>query len=303
MDLQELDGVGAATEERIKSAGAKDVEELAGMDTETLVNAGLSESKAATLVSRAERETVVLQSGAEVRDEVAEKATISTGMDALDDILGGGFREGHIAGVSGESSSGKTQVAFRAIGAAIEQTGAPAVYIETERERFDPDRITELSDLDRETVDEKVWRAKAYSLDQQREAYEAIVDSFDEVSIVVVDSFTARFRLAEMFEGRAGLTDRNSAMVRHLNGIERMVDRLECPALLTLQVMGNPKRFGGSNSTWGGSLMDHTVTYTIKMSHAQGSFRKAQLSGHPSESDGEVLVTISNDGLYAHEDE
>lgn len=302
MKLTELKGVGDATAERVRAAGASDVDDLAEMDADELTNEGLSESKAEKLVRRARRETVVLQSGGEAREEAEEKDHITTGMEALDDILGGGYREGHIAGIVGGSSSGKTQLVFRALGAAVEQTGKPAIYIETERERFSAERIASLSDLDRETVEEKVWRAKAYSLDQQLEAYEAIVDAFDSVAIVVVDSFTAQFRLEEEFTGRGSLTDRNHQMVKHLNGVDRMVDRLDCPALLTLQIQGNPTAYGSGEATWGGSLMEHIITYDLKTSQAQGQFRKIQLIGHPSQSDGEVLLAIGEDTLEAHKE-
>lgn len=302
MELGELKGIGSATEERLNKAGIDAIDDLATAKPEDLTGNGISERKANTLISRAKRETVIIQSGAEAGEEAQQKTTITTGMDALDEMIGGGFRSGHIIGIPGASSSGKTQLVFKALGAAVAQTGKNAVYIETERGRFDPQRIADISDLDRATVDERVWRAKAYSLDQQREAYAAIRESFDDVSIIAVDSFTARFRLAEQFEGRTTLSDRNSAFVRHLNEIERTVQALECPALLTLQVMGNPQRFGGDHSTWGGSLVDHTITYTVKMAQAQGSFRKAQLRGHPSQSDDEVLVSIGDDEMDAHQE-
>ena len=302
MQLTELKGVGEATAERVKSAGADSVDDLASMTVEQLEEAGLSDTKAEKLIRRAQRETVVMQSAAEARQEAESKEYVTTGMEALDEVLGGGYREGHVAGISGESSSGKTQLVFRALGAAVEQTGDPAVYIETERERFSVERISELSNLDPEVVEEKVWRAKAYSLDQQLEAYAAVAESFDTLSLVVVDSFTARFRLNEAFNGRGSLTDRNHEMVKHLNGIDRLVEKLDVPVLLTLQVQGDPTPYGSNSATWGGTLMDHTITYDLKTAQAQGQFRKIQLRGHPSQSDGEVLLTIGEDELTAHKD-
>lgn len=299
MELQELKGVGEATAQRIRAAGVDSVETLANASIESLTEHGLSDSKANRLVSRAKRNSLIVQSGQEAADEAAAKEHISSGMPALDDVIGDGYREGHIVGLVGPPSSGKTQMVFRALGSAVEQTGDPAIYIETERERFDLDRVAELSTLERDEIAEKVWRVKAYSLDQQRESYEAILESFDDVSLVAVDSFTARFRLSEQFEGRGSLTDRNAAMVRHLNGTERLVEALQCPALLTLQIMGNPTRFGSSESTWGGTLMEHSITYLLKMSEAQGQFHKATLVGHPSQAEASVLVSIG-DELTAH---
>lgn len=303
MELQELKGIGPAMEERIHAAGITSVDELAEASTDTLTEQGISESKADKLLSRASRQSVVFQTAGEAKQEKEAKDHIPSGMDDMDDLLGGGYLEGHVVGISGASSTGKTQTVFRALGAAVEYDDRPVVYVETERERFDADRIVSLSDLSESDIEENIFRTKAYSLDQQREAYDAIRENFDDVSLVVVDSFTARFRLEEEFTGRTGLTDRNSAMVGHLNAIERMASSLGCPVLLTLQVMGNPSRFGGSDSTWGGSLMSHQITYNLKLSQAQGEFRKAELAGHPSQPEGEVLLSIGENEMKATKNE
>lgn len=299
MELSEIKGVGEATEATLSDAGVGSVQELAEADPEDLTEAGLSASRAEEFVNKAKRNTVIIQSGSEVQTEYDQRGWRTTGMEALDDILGGGIREGHIAGVTGRAGTGKTQIAFQALIAAVEDTGLPGIYIETERDRFDPDRLKSLAE-DESTVEDDIYRLRAYDLDKQRESYTAVAERFDEVAIVVVDSFTARFRLAEEFEGRASLTDRNSEMVRHLNRVEEMVHQLSTPALLTLQVMGNPSAYGSNEATWGGSLMDHTLTYKVKLKPAHGDFKEAQLRGHPAQSDDEVIYIIGDESVDAH---
>lgn len=300
MDLDELKGVGPAALERLKSAGVESVDVLANSTPDDLTDSGMSESKATKLIQRAKRNTLVLQSGDEVRAEIEKKGYVTTGMEDFDELLGGGWREGHIVGISGDPSTGKTQLTFQSLVEAVEDTGDPAVYIETERDRYEPDRISSLAS--KSGTQSKIYRLKAYSVEKQREAYETVAEEFESVSMVAVDSFTQRLRL-ELYEDRSDLGHRNKETAAQLRKIEDMVDEVECPVLLTLQMQGNPQRYGPSSSTWGAMLMNHTITYNVLMGEAQGSFRKAQLRGHPGNSEGEVLISIGPESLKAHKEE
>jgi len=300
MALSEIKGIGSATEERLNDAGVQTIDDLASAKIQELTPFGISESKAQKIIERARKQGVVIQSGAEVEKEYQNKEERTTGMDALDKLIGGGWREDHIVGLSGESSAGKTQLVFQSLVAAVEETGDPAVYIETERGRYEPERINSLAS-DPETQ-KKVYRIKAYNLDQQLLAYQKVAESMDEVSLVAVDSFTARFRLSDKFEGRSSLQQRSKEFGRHLNTLEEMIETTDCPVLITLQIYGNPSAYGSASSTYGGELLNHTVTYFVKMSKDKGSLRKAELHGHPGEGEGEVYLTIGEDEIKAVEE-
>lgn len=293
-----MSGVGPATKSKLNSVGVNSIEDLTDWDSENLSDeAGVSSRKASDLIETAKQNAVIIQSGQEVVDEHEKKETYTTGMDDLDDLLGGGIREGHIVGISGEPSAGKTQMCFQMLCAAVEATGKPAVYIETERERYEPERIQSIAnDPD---IQDKIYRVKAYDLDTQYSSYGKIEEMFDEISLVVVDSFTSRFRLSDKFEGRGSLSERSNEFSRHLTSLEKTAEALQCPILLTLQVYGNPSQYGGANTTYGGALLQHTVGFNIHMKNAQGSLSKAQLRGHPGEGDGEVHINITDDGLEA----
>jgi RecA/RadA recombinase len=300
MELDEIKDVGPTTAERLRDAEVTGVEGLASATVEQLTDSGLSATKTETLIERANKHGVVLQTGDEVVAEYESRDVLTTGMEAFDEMLGGGWSEDDIVGISGESSAGKTQLAFQALVAAVEETGDPAVYIETERGRYEPDRLAALAS--EPDTQEQIYRVKAYSLDQQLPAYEKVAEVVERVSLVVVDSFTARFRLSEKFEGRGTLTERSIEMARHLNGVERMVDELDCPVLLTLQIYGNPSAYGRSQFTYGGELLNHTLSYFIRMAKDKGSLRKARLQGHPGQSEAEVYLSIRGEELIAMQD-
>lgn len=295
--LGELKEVGGVTIERLKEAGVKSIEDLAQANLDDLEDAGIPDTKAERIQRRAQRNAVIIQSGDEVTEEYESKDTISTGMEVFDEAIGGGWEEGFLVAIAGEAGTGKTQLAFKSLVEAVEQTGKPAVYIETERGRYRDERLQSLSN--EEGTQEKIHRVKAYDLDQQELAYEKIASEFDELSLVVVDSFTARFRLSDKFEDRSTLSERSTVMARHLTKLESVAENLQIPILITGQVYSNPGAYGSSDYVYGGSLFQHTVSFLVKMSQAQGVMVSAEIQGHPGQSEKELHIRIGDDDLEA----
>jgi RecA/RadA recombinase len=296
MEPQDLTGVGQVTyHDKLKPAGYETIDDIAKASVDDLIDAGLGSKKAENIHRRANREAVILQSGKDVQEEYDNKSYVTTGIDLLDDVLGGGWEEGFLVTLSGESSSGKTQVAFYSMVSAVEATGKPAVYIETEPNRYRPERLRSLANKD--DTQEQIYRIKAYDLSKQKLAYEKIQDHFDEISLVVVDSFTARFRLSDQFEGRGTLSERSQEMRAHLSRLEQLSEELKVPILLTAQIYGDPSGFGGGPSVYGGSLMQHTVSCFVRMSSSSGNLKEAQLRGHPGRADQEIQINIGKNQL------
>lgn len=295
MELTELNGVGAVTEERLNEAGVTSLDELAEVDPSDLEDAGMSENKANKLIRRANKQTVIVSTGEEVKEELETKDNIPTGMDVLDQYLNGGLREGHIVAAAGGTGTGKTQLAFQSMVTAVEETGKPAVYIETEPGRYSPSRLEQLaSDPDTQKA---IYRVEAYDLDQQELAYEKIRDMDTEFSLIVVDSFTANFRLSEEFEGRGSLSQRSTEMGRQLNGLRDMARKHDAPTLITAQIYGDPSGYGSPDAIYGGSLFLHSVNYILMMAQDRGSLRKTKIMNHPEVSEEELYVNITDDTL------
>lgn len=309
-EIGDLKGVGSVAEERLNAAGVQDIDDLAEADPEGLEEEGMSENKATRLIQRAKQETVLIQTGSDVVDEYSDMGYISSGMGPLDDILGGGYQMGNLIAIAGPSGSGKTQMVFQALVSAVYETGEPVAYIETERHRYAPQRLRALAKgviqdgdgLSPQDIQEKIYRVKAYDLDQQRLAYDKLVKGDTNPALVVVDSFTANFRLSGDFEGRATLSERSVVMGDHLRGLGKIADDLQCPILITAQVYGNPSGYGSPNSIYGGSLFMHTVNYILNMANAQGSLRKAKVMNHPEIAEEEVHINITETELEAMRD-
>ena len=302
MDLSDLKGVGAVTEERLSEAGVNALDELAAASVDQLTDSGMSENKAEKLIRRASKQTVVMETGDEVVEKLKQKQYVPSGMDVLDNYLHGGFREGHVVAVSGPSGSGKTQVSFQSLVSAVEATGRPAVYIETEPGRYSPTRLEQLATED--DTQSKIHRVEAHDLEQQELAYEKVKDAYEdgiEYSLIVVDSFTSNFRLSDEFEGRGQLSDRSTVIGRHINGLRDSVKTHGCPCLITAQIYGDPSGYGSPTAIYGGSLFMHSVNYILNMASDRGSLRKTKIMNHPEVAEEEVYVNITDSELESME--
>lgn len=304
MDIDDLKGVGPVALERLESAGIGSIDALAQTDVEHISeNSGMSESKAKKLIRRAKEQGVVMQTGKDVVEEYEAKRHIPTGMDEIDEELGGGWREGDVIAIGGESGSGKTQISFHSCVRAVEETGEPVVYIETEPGRYSPKRLRQFVRDDEgynpKEIQSKIYRIKAYDLEQQELAYEKIAKELDTASLIVVDSFSANFRGKEEFDDRSGYNSRAGVTRDHLKGIRKAAEALRCPALVTAQVYQDPSGWGADDAVYGGSVFYHTINYMVYLKDGQGGFTEGNILNHYELPEIEYQINIGEKQLEA----
>jgi len=295
--LEEIQGIGPANLTKLKEAGVKDIESLATATVDELVEAGISEASSKKFIKRAQRDAVLIQSASQRQAMYDSRTMVTSGIDELDNMIGGGFAEGSIVAIYGGSGSGKTQLTFNCIVNAVKETGLPAVYIETEKHRFSPRRLKQLAGEDDDFVDSMIHVIPAYSLDQQMNAYHKIMSEFDKLAIVAVDSFTARFRMAEQFEGRGNFSERSQVFKRHLIALEELGEICECPIILPCQIYQNPGGYGASEQIYGATIFVHMASYMIRCKKSTGDMRKLMLENHPEYADDEIYIRIMDEGI------
>lgn len=296
-DLQDIQGVGNTLESQLNEIGVNSVNELANTPLKKLNDADIRNAE--KIHERAKAQGAQIKSGLEVEEEQENSTYVTTGMQPLDKILGGGLQGGFLIGISGESKAGKTQLALQCLCAAADFHGN-AVYIETEPNRFQIDRVKSMTK--KEESYKRIHKIDGHNADSdtdnisiQYNAYQAVKENFDDVAIIVVDSFIANFRLSGKFESRADLPERNTIIGEHLQALQSLANEFDCPILMTLQVQGNPEKYAGDYSIWGPVLMDHTITHLIHMKHAKGELKEALLKGHPGKADDSVDIKIPKD--------
>lgn len=298
-DISSIKGVGEKTVQTLKSGDITSVEELADTDIETLTDLGMSEKRARKFRSKAKENTINIQMAADRQEEFNNRETIPTGIDELNNMVNGGFEEQELIAAYGGSGSGKTQVGLQSIVNAVESTGDPAVYIETERDRFRPKRVLQMAESD--DILDKIAVVRAYNLEDQLNSYGKVMEAFDELSLLVVDSFTAQFRLEEEFEGRSNLGKRSVEFRKHLNKLEEVVEALNCPIYLSCQVSSNPERYKKDEFIYGATIFIHMATYFLHMSAGTGDLRAIELENHPAEPNDEIEINITEGGIIGME--
>ncbi len=305
VSLTDLPGVGAATAEKLESAGYRDMMSLAVANIGELVEAaGVSEAVARKMINAA-RDSMKMgfETGTDVLRRRQFVGKISTGSANFDVLMGGGFETGAITECFGEFGCGKTQIGhLLAVNTLKEDPDACAVYIDTEN-TFRPERITQLAigaGVDPEDILSRMMVARAYNSDHQMLLAEKvdslITEQGKKVRLVVVDSLTSHFR-AE-FIGRGTLAERQQKLNRHMHALAKVASSHNICVYVTNQVMAKPDQFfGDPTAAIGGHVVAHASTFRLYLRKGKKGTRVAKLIDAPNLPDGEVCFEVMEGGI------
>ncbi len=305
LSLTDLPGVGAATAEKLESAGYHDMMSLAVANIGELVEAaGVSDAVARKMINAA-RDSMKMgfETGTDVLRRRQFVGKISTGSANFDVLMGGGFETGAITECFGEFGCGKTQIGhLLAVNTLKEDPEACAVYIDTEN-TFRPERITQLAigaGVDPEDILSRMMVARAYNSDHQMLLTEKvdslITEQGKKVRLVVVDSLTSHFR-AE-FIGRGTLAERQQKLNRHMHALAKVASSHNICVYVTNQVMAKPDQFFGDPTTAiGGHVVAHASTFRLYLRKGKKGTRVAKLIDAPNLPDGEVCFEVMEAGI------
>jgi len=305
LKLVDLPGVGAATAERLDGAGYSDLVSIAVASPSELVEvAGMTEATARKII-KAARDSLNMgfQTGEELLQKRLAILRISTGCNAIDVMMGGGYETGAIYECFGEYGSGKTQIGHSlAVQQFKKDPEGITVYVDTEN-TFRPERIEQFAKgagLDPQAVLRSIRIARAYNSDHQMLLVEKVDELISKqnmkVKLVVVDSLTAHFR-AE-FVGRGTLAERQQKLNKHMHTLLRLADKNNLCVYVTNQVMSKPDQFFGDPTTAiGGHIVAHASTYRTYLRKGKKGSRVAKLVDSPSLPEQEVAFIVTQDGL------
>jgi len=112
LDVEELEGIGRVTGAKLKEKGYYTVRDVAFASAKELAEVIGNEERAAQIIEAA-RKMLGLHSfisALEVYERRKKIRRISTGVRALDELLGGGIETRAVTEIAGEFGSGKTQL-------------------------------------------------------------------------------------------------------------------------------------------------------------------------------------------------
>ncbi|MEM0008978.1 MAG: DNA repair and recombination protein RadA [Thermofilum sp.] len=306
--LEDLDGVGRITAQKLRAAGFYSVRDLAFASAHELAVVLGSEERAIAIIRAAQKlvnrgeEFITARALFEKRKNLEY---ISTGVRSLDDLLEGGVEVGSITELIGEFGAGKTQICHQLavmVQLPKERGGlnARALYIDTEG-TFRPERIIQIArakQLDPEKTLENIIYARAYNSDHQMllvDEAKKYIES-QNIRLIIVDSLINHFR-AE-YPGRENLASRQQKLNRHISQLHRLASLYNLAVVVTNQVMSSPDIFfGNPMKPAGGNIMAHGCTYRIWLRKAKEGKRIARIIDSPKHAEKEVAFAITEDGV------
>ncbi|MEM1567134.1 MAG: DNA repair and recombination protein RadA [Thermofilaceae archaeon] len=273
-------GVGKLTLEKVAEA-VQCVEDLALFNPEELAErAGIELEKAAAIVRAARkhvREARQVQRtfrGPEYARMLEERDLLTTGVGALDELLGGGLRVWDIYEFAGEFGTGKTQLCHQlAVTVQLPPSkgglSGKAVYIDTEG-TFSPGRVEAIGDrFGVEDALAGLYVVRPLNVDELEEAVIEDLPSLlrDNVRLIVVDSIIALYR-AE-FKGREMLAARQQRINYLLDWLKRYARRYGAVVAITNQVLSQPVPWGVALKVpAGGNIIAHASTHRLVLRRA-----------------------------------
>jgi DNA repair protein RAD51 len=234
---------------------------------------------------------------------------LTTGSEALNNLLGGGIETGSITEIFGEFRTGKTQICHTlcvTCQLSKEQGGGggKALYIDTEG-TFRPEKLGPIADryeLDPEEVISNVYYARAYNSEHQNKLLiqACALMAENKFSLLVVDSATALYRTD--YSGRGELSARQMNLAKFLRNLQKIADEFQVAVVITNQVVaqvdGNAS-FGGANDKKpiGGHIMAHAAQTRLALRKGAKENRICKIYDSPCLPEAEATYSITDKGI------
>jgi len=217
---------------------------------------------------------------------------VSTGSQALDDLLGGGLERRTITQIYGEAASGKSTLCLMAAVANL-RSGNSVVYIDTEG--FSVERFAQIAGENAGAFADRLYLFEPIDFAQQGAMIadaEGLLRKREDapVGLLVMDSATALYR-TELDLGREALRKLSHHMVKLLG----LAKKYDIPVLITNQIFMDVER--DRVSGLGGTALEHISKAIVRL-EKKDNVRRAMLRKHRSRPEGISFdFVLTGDGI------
>jgi len=217
---------------------------------------------------------------------------VSTGSQALDDLLGGGLERRTITQIYGEPASGKSAFCLMAAVATL-RAGNSVVYIDTEG--FSVERFSQLAGENAGAFADRLYLFEPLDFAQQGAMIadtEGLLKKNGQapVGLLAMDSATALYR-TELDLGREALRKLSHHMIKLLG----LAKKYDIPVLITNQIYMDVER--DRVAGLGGTALEHLSKAIVRLEKKDG-VRRAMLRKHRSRPEGLSFdFVITGDGI------
>ncbi|XP_031476399.1 meiotic recombination protein DMC1 homolog isoform X1 [Nymphaea colorata] len=302
-------GINAGDVKKLQDAGIHTVNGLMMQTKKSLTSIkGLSEAKVDKICEAAEK---LVNCGYLTGNEILLKrrsvVRITTGSQALDELLGGGIETLAITEAFGEFRSGKTQLAHTLcvstqLPLSMHGGNGKVAYIDTEG-TFRPDRIIPIAErfgMDATAVLDNIIYARAYTYEHQFNLLLGLAAKMSEepFRLLIVDSVIALFRVD--FTGRGELAERQQKLAQMLSRLTKIAEEFNVAVYMTNQVIADP---GGGvfisdpKKPAGGHVLAHASTVRLMLRKGKGEQRVCKVFDAPNLPEAEAVFQITPGGV------
>ena len=157
---------------------------------------------------------------------------IKTGLKELDQFLGGGIKEGLVTNISGQSATGKTQLAFQICLNAL-HSGKDILFQDTTGE-FRPERLVEMMQLRKinPSLLDKIKVSRITNTAQQIQCFSKI--PLKSYSLIIVDSVTDLFSFE--YSKKEQSLEKHISFMKYMHNLSSIAIDGKIPIIITNMV-------------------------------------------------------------------
>jgi DNA repair protein RAD51 len=157
---------------------------------------------------------------------------IKTGLKELDQFLGGGIKEGLVTNISGQSATGKTQLAFQICLNAL-HSGKDILFQDTTGE-FRPERLVEMMQLRKinPSLLDKIKVSRITNTAQQIQCFSKI--PLKSYSLIIVDSVTDLFSFE--YSKKEQSLEKHISFMKYMQNLSSIAIDGKIPIIITNMV-------------------------------------------------------------------
>ena len=154
---------------------------------------------------------------------------IKTGLKELDQFLGGGIKEGLIISISGQSATGKTQLAFQICLNAL-NNGKEILFHDTTGE-FRPERLVEMMQFQKinpSLLDKIKVNRITNTVEQLQSLSGAALENY---SLLIIDNVTDLFSFE--YSKKEQFFEKNVSFMKHIHNLSSIAIGVKIPIIVT----------------------------------------------------------------------
>ncbi|CAG9463845.1 unnamed protein product [Pedinophyceae sp. YPF-701] len=317
IDQLSVHGIGAGDIKKLKEGGFHTCQALI-MNTRKVICAvkGISEAKAEKALDAAMK--LVPGAGFVTGTMAYQKRMqsilhITTGCEALNEVLGGGIETQAITEVFGEYRTGKSLLMHTlAVACQLpsDMGGAAGkcAFIDTEG-TFRPEQIVAIAErfgLDGAAVLDNIAVARAFTSEHQLDLIVAVAAKMAEepFKLLVIDSIMGLLR--NDFCGRGELSERQQVLGRMCARLKKLACEFNLAVVITNHVMSDPS--GGMTfvvdpkKPIGGHVLAHASTVRVSLRKGKAEQRLAKVVDAPNLGEAEASFSLTAGGVSDFKD-